>query len=534
MGRRCPVGDLVAYWARERPERLCCAIDERRFTFGEMDHRAAVLAAGTCALGVRKGDRVATLAPNRVEIVELFHGLARAGAIQVPLNAYLKGAFLRHQLAQSRAKVLITDEAGRRAVEPMLDELPDLETIIHLDAVAAPNRSGRRIDVPYDVLSLAGEVPPAVPIAAADTMSIVYTSGTTGLPKGCVLSHGYYCRSGQVNGDALQVTAEDVIFTALPLFHAGGRLITLMGPLYHGIPVQLETSFSASRYFARAAETGATIAIGVGAMGAALLATPPGSHDKDHALRTMMVAPMSPTAQRAFRERFGIEPWTDVYGQTECMPITATPVSSPRRDQAGCGISVPDLELALLDEDDSPVADGAVGEICLRPDTPFAMFDGYWDQPADTLDAFRQLWYHTGDYGRRLPSGALAFVDRKKDALRRRGENISSIELEAAIDGHPDIVESAILAVPSDLVEDDIRACIVTREGAILGPEPLFRYLKDNLPYYALPRYVEIVDDLPRNAVGRVMKHVLREQRLTERTWDFEQLGLVIERDERR
>jgi crotonobetaine/carnitine-CoA ligase len=277
-------------------------------------------------------------------------------------------------------------------------------------------------------------------------------------------------------------------------------------------------------------------------MGAALLAAEPGANDRDHGLRTMMVAPMSPTAQDAFRERFGIEPWTEVFGQTECIPVTITPLSSNARDAAGCGLAAPDLEIELLDleielldESEHPVQDGSTGEICLRPrHGRFAMFDGYWQDAAATLGALRGLWYHTGDYGRRLPSGALAFVDRKKDSLRRRGENVSSIELEAAINAHPDIVESAVHAVPSELAEDDIKACVVLRDGAEVDAERLFAYLKEHLPYYAVPRYVEVIEALPRNAVGRVMKHVLREREFTDATWDFEALGLVVARAERR
>jgi len=269
-------------------------------------------------------------------------------------------------------------------------------------------------------------------------------------------------------------------------------------------------------------------------MGAAILATDPSPADRDHAVRRIMCAPLTLEGQATFRDRFGVEPWVDIFGQTECMPTTLTPLSSDRRDPKGCGIAAPDLEVALLD-DDANILDGeATGEICLRPKAPYAMFDGYFEQPEATLASFRGLWYHTGDYGRRLESGAFAFVDRKKDSLRRRGENVSSLELEAAINRHPNVVECAVHPMPAELGEDDVKAVLVLVEGERVEPDELFAFFKQSLPYYAIPRYVDVIDALPRNAVGRVMKHKLREAGNTASTIDCEALGLTLSRDERR
>lgn len=524
---RAPIGDVLRDRARRRPERVCCAMDDHAFTFAEMDARSDQVAAGAAALGIERGDRVATLSPNRVELLELFYGLAKRGAVQVPLNAFLKGEFLRHQLAQSRASVLIMDASGRDALEPLRSELPDLQKVVMLDEAEGH-------EIPYTAFSSAGDTPPGVALTAADTMSIVYTSGTTGLPKGCVASHGYYCRSADVIGSALEITDDDVEFSGLPLFHSGGRLVGVAMPLLFGIPTYFQSHFSASRYFADAERCGATLVIAVGAMGAAVLATEPGPQDRNHKVERLMCAPLSIEAQNVFRERFGVEPWVDIFGQSECMPVTATPLSSPDRDPAGCGRPAPDLEVALLDDEGSTVEGEGTGEICVRPNAPYAMFDGYYERPEATLESFAGLWYHTGDYGRRLPSGALAFVDRKKDSLRRRGENISSIELEATINKHPKVVESAVHAMPSELGEDDVKACLVVAGGESVEPEELFGFFKQNLPYFAIPRYVDVLDALPRNGVGRVMKHKLREAGNSGATIDFEALGLTVGRHERR
>jgi crotonobetaine/carnitine-CoA ligase len=525
IGIRDSIGNILSARAAELPDRLAVSLDGHGYTFGQLDTRANTLAAGLARLGVRKGDRVATLAPNRIELLELYYGVARTGAAQVPLNAFLKGEFLRHQLAQSRASVLITDAAGLAAIAPLRAGLPDLTTIVTFDDLEG--------GVPYGELLVAGATPPDVSVTADDIMSIVYTSGTTGLPKGCIAPHGYYCRSADVIGTALEVDRDDVLFAGLPLFHSGARLVTVALPLLFGIPTHIQATFSASGYFPQAAEVGATLMVAVGAMAQAILATEPGPADRAHQVRRVMAAPVSAAGQQAFRDRFGVDPWVDIFGQSECFPVTATPLSATDlRDPAGCGRPAADLEVALLGDDGRVVSEGEVGEISVRPLEPYALFGGYFERPEETLEAFAGLWYHTGDYGKVLPSGAMAFVDRKKDALRRRGENISSLELEAGINGHPAVVESAVHSVPSDLGEDDVKACLVV--SSAVEPEDLFAYFKDHLPYFTIPRYVEVFDELPRNGVGRVLKHRLREAGITGSTWDFEALGLTVTKEDRR
>ncbi|ORB18600.1 hypothetical protein BST36_23590 [Mycolicibacterium moriokaense] len=516
---------LLRARAAAAADNVCCAMDDVSYTYAGMDYISERLAAGFADLGVRSGDRVATLAPNRPELLELFFGLAKTGAAQVPLNAYLKGEFLIHQLRQSRSSVLITDAAGRAAVAPLRSQLPDLRTTVMLDDPVAD-------EVAYASLRDHAGVPPVPALTPASTMSILYTSGTTGLPKGCVASHGYYLRSARLIGDALEIDSDDVLFAALPLFHSGAQLVTVTLPLLYGIPAYLRSAFSAQAFFPQAREVGATVMIAVGAMGRAILATEPSDADRDHRVRRIMCAPLSVDDQQTLRARFGVEPWVDIFGQTECMPTALAGLSSKDRDPNGCGIAAPDLEVALLDDEGRVLEGEATGEICLRPKAPYAMFDGYFEQPEATLQAFRGLWYHTGDFGRRLPSGAFAFADRLKDSLRRRGENVSSLELEAAIDRHPDVVESAVHAVPSPLGEDDIKACIVA--GSPIAPADLFEFFKTTLPYFSIPRYVEFVEALPRNGVGRVMKHRLRAAGITDATIDFEAMNLTVSRQERR
>jgi len=234
-----------------------------------------------------------------------------------------------------------------------------------------------------------------------------------------------------------------------------------------------------------------------------------------------------------FLERFGAVVLSQLYGQTECGAITYARLSE-ERPLGSIGRPAPYLDVRLHDDDDHDVPTGSVGEIVVRPRVPHALYLGYWDKPAATVEAWKNLWHHTGDYGRADENGFITFVDRKKDALRRRGENVSSQELERAIIAHPAIAEAAVIGVPSPMTEDDIKACVVLVEGASVAPEELFSFFKEALPYFAIPRYVEVVDELPKNATLRVMKHLLREKGVTEETWDLEAMGFGVGRDARR
>lgn len=526
------VGQLLREQARVSPTARFVTCGASELTFAQLDARTDEIATGFSAAGVKKGDRVAIVSSNRIEMVELFFALAKLGAVQVPLNVFLKGDFLAYQLADSQACTLVVDASAQASVEPLLASLPQLRLMVLLDEAR-----GRALPSGIDVRSYAQlavkAVPPAEAIQSSDLMSIVYTSGTTGQPKGCMLTHGYYTRVGRVMGEANEYTTGDVLLTALPLFHGAGRMMVLMAALAHGIPVVVEPEFLAREFLARAAEVGATLAYGVGAMGAALLGTPPSATDRAHRLRAMMLVPFPADRQAVFTERFGADVWAEVFGQTECVPVTWNRLSGPRQ-RASCGRSGSDLEVHLLDDDDRPVPAGEVGEICLRPRDPLSMFSGYWGKPEATVEAFRSLWHHTGDYGRADEHGFIYFVDRKKDAVRRRGENVSTQELEAAIGRHPAVAEVAAHAVPSEATDDDIKVCLVLAAGAEVSPEQLFGFFKDHLPYFAIPRYVELLPELPKNSLARVMKHELRKRPMTDAVWDFKAMGLTVSPSERR
>lgn len=322
----CALGDLLRRRALEAPDRPFCYVAGSGYTFAELDRRTDEIATGLAAHGVKRGDRVALVMPNRIEFLEAYFGVAKLGAINVPLNAFLKGDFLRHQLADSEASVLIADGPGCAAVEPLLAELPAMRLIAYLDP-ELPSITGVGNVLPFEAVAEPGGVPPAVDLTTDDTMSILYTSGTTGYPKGCVLPHGFYLRVGTLSIQALGLEADDTLFTALPMFHLSGGVWMIASALIRGIPAHFEPQFSARTFLTNAAKAHATVALGVGAMCHALMATPPGAADHAHGIRLMMVAPLNTTVQTQFKARFGIEPWVEVYGQTECMPLSFNPAA---------------------------------------------------------------------------------------------------------------------------------------------------------------------------------------------------------------
>jgi crotonobetaine/carnitine-CoA ligase len=527
MVAQTTVGGLLRERAAEHPDRLFLWCGDDRRSYGEVDAASDGIAGGLAELGIGSGDRIAVLSQNRVEFLELFFACAKLGAVIVPTNVFLKGDFLHYQLRDCEAETLVLDGPGAAAAAEVAPELPALKRVIALDDEAM---SGFET-IPYAQLSQVSAAPDAG-VVAGSLLSIMYTSGTTGMPKGCMLAHGWYVNGARAGTDMMGYGADDVLYTALPLFHAWAQGM-VMGALLHGLTAVVDPVFSASGVLQRLAETNATTFAGVGAMGMAMLATPESNDDRAHRLRAALMIPFPPEQQARLEQRFGARVLAQLYGQTECGAISYGRPGDPG-DPASVGRPGINVEVRVVDDDDREILAGEVGEIVVRPKAPHALYLGYWRKPEATVEAWRNLWHHTGDYGRIGEAGSLFFVDRKKDALRRRGENVSSIEVEQAICAHPKIAEAAVHAVPSPMTEDDIKACLVLAPGEQVSPEELFAFFRDRLPYFAIPRYVEIVDELPRNATMRVMKHVLRDKGVTEGTWDLEALGLTLRSDERR
>lgn len=524
------IASLLRAQAALHPDRPYIKCGGDWLTLRDLDGIADRVAGGLADLGVAKGDRVAVLLTNCQELIEVFYACAKLGAILVPVNCFLKGEFLCHQLADAEPRVLVSDDIGHRAA---MDADPD--STVQRRVLVGDGDLGESVTAkPYRELKAKDRETSALPqIEARDPLAILYTSGTTGKSKGCIIPNGYYFGNAKANRDAEWVLPGDRIVTAFPLFHLGGQHV-MVSALANEASVCINTTFSASTFIADAIAEGATSLFGVGPMAMALLAQPDtATSGPAHRFRMAMFTPLSESAQHAFRDRFGTPLVAGGYGQTECSPITSSDLHGVRK--AGTlGRPVDHLEVAIVDGADCPVAPGQVGEIVVRPKIPNMVFGGYWNNAEATVKASSNMWHHTGDYGTLDADGFLTYVDRKTDSLRRRGENLSSFELESAIMKHPAVAQVAITAVESPLGEDDIKATLVWRAGASATPAEMFEFFRDVLPYFAIPRYVEAREELPAGPLGRVMKHVLRAEGLGEGTWDLEEMGLRVEPDARR
>jgi carnitine-CoA ligase len=499
-------------------------------SFAEVDRRSDRVAAGLNEFGVSGGDRVALLAASRQEAVELFFGCAKIGAVFVPLNSHLKGAFLEHQLRDCQAGIVVVDDPGMRACLALERETA-VKLFVLLDE--GKNEEVGAETVSYQSLSSNQWTPAQAKISPRDLSVIVYTSGTTGLPKGCMLPDGYMTQLPLAQRQAGWLLPGDRIFTSFPLFHISG-LNVVLSALTNEASACIEPEFSATTFMERAREESATVLYGVGSMAMAIMAQPAGSRDSGHPCRLALWVPLHPDVQLEFEERFKTPVLSEAYGQTEVSPLALSAIDGPRRRASG-GKVVPYLELRIVDEQGYEVPIGRSGEIVVRPIHPdVEFFQGYWNHPGAMAESFRGLWYHTGDLGFLDEEGFVTFVDRKKDALRRRGENIASFELEMAIGRHPAIAMCAVTAVPSTLGEDDVKVTILCHPGMPPTVEELFGYFREHLPYFAIPRYVEIREWLPTTITGRVQKFQLRDEGVTEHTWDLESMGLTVPKEQRR
>jgi crotonobetaine/carnitine-CoA ligase len=522
------MGDTVSGAFQERlvhaPDEPFVRCGKRWLTFADLDERSDRLATGLAERGVGRGDHVTWILPNRIETVELLLALSKLGAVQVPLNYWLKGEFLEYQLADCGARFLIADGPGYEAARGLIKRT-DISVVVQVDKPTAST-------ILYGaLLSARGTFPDES--RPGDLLTIMYTSGTTAAAKGCLLSSGYYVAVGHAYGLCRWVLPGDRIYTGFPMYHTSGQMVAFMSALVNGASIAIAPDFHASTFMKDAADAEATALIGVGVMASMILAQPPRPEDGAHPFRMATWVPLPEAQQREFEERFATPVMSEGYGQTECVPITATEPDGPR-NRGSSGRPSPLLDVRIHDADGNEVSPGEGGEIVVRPRVPNAMYSGYWNKAAETLDAWSNLWHHTGDFGRMEADGVLTFLDRKKDIVRRRGENVSSLAVENVIRQHLAVADVAVCALPADLGDEEIKACLVLAAGATLTAPEFFDFVRDQVPYFAIPRYVDVRDSLPANALGRVMKHVLRAEGVPATAWDMEAEGLVVDRDRRR
>jgi crotonobetaine/carnitine-CoA ligase len=509
--------ELLAEQARAHADRpfLSFALGEADLSYGEVAAGADAVAAGLARLGVGRGDRVLLMLRNRAEFVLSWLGAARLGAVQVPVNVDYRGPFLEHLANTAAASVLVVEDALLDAVAASAGKLEHLRTAV----VVGQGASLPGIEtVPFAALLEPG-TPPAVAVAASDTGAIHFTSGTSGPSKGAVLPHALLHLLSERNRELLDLRAGDTYLTELPLFHINAQM-SVYSALLVGARVRIEQRFSASSWLERVRASGATHTSLLGVMLSFILKQPERPDDADNALRRAWSVPCPPDLAGAFRDRFGLEEVVTSYGSTEMGMVARRTLDAP---PGSVGKVDPDLyAIRVVDGDDEDVPVGEVGELLVRPLLPWTTTQGYFGMPERTLEAFRNLWFHTGDAARVDADGNLWFVDRIKDRIRRRGENIASVDVENVLLEHPAVADAAVVAVPSDEVggEDEIKAVVVAAPGAALDAGAVWAWCDESLPYFAVPRYVEILPELPKTPTAKVRKSELREAGITPGTSD--------------
>ena len=519
----CVLRNLIDRQAQERGDQVYAVFEDgATWTYAELKQRTVSVAVGLQKIGVRQGDHVAVWLPNSREALLTFYAINYLGAVFVPFNTAYRSTILEHVLRNSDAKVLIAHHG-------LLDRLEGIdpariETVVVMGDGAAPARFA---SLPFtDLSGNADDLAPLVrPIEPWDNQSIIYTSGTTGPSKGVLSSYLHlYTNAGPDSWPF--ITGEDRFLVNMPIFHIGGLGIPFV-MLARGGSMALMESFSTERFWDFVRKTECTAMFLLGVMATFLIKNPPSDQDRAHGVKTALMVPLTEAAG-PFHERFGIDVYT-IFNMTE---ISSPIVSGPNPTKTGtCGKMRPGVDVRLVDSFDCEVPVGSVGEMLVRTDRPWAMNSGYYKNPEATATAWRNGWFHTGDAFRRDEDGYYYFVDRVKDAIRRRGENISSFEVESEIVAHAAVREAAVIGVPSEYSEDEVMAVIAPVPGHVIDKADLIAFLETRLPYFMVPRYVRILDELPKTATAKVMKAELRTDGITIDTWDREAAGIKLKRE---
>ncbi|MES2529405.1 MAG: AMP-binding protein [Pseudomonadota bacterium] len=506
---------VLAEQAQRQPDATWVeTVDGERCTFAEAWRDAREVAGWFAQLGVKPGDHVAIMMASHLDFVRAWTGLGLLGATVVLLNTELHGAFLAHQLRNCGARIVVVDPSFVAAVEEASADLVSLDCLVVTRKADAP--AGRLPQIAWDDRRGAPAYDGPLP-AAQQIACVMYTSGTSGPAKGVLMPHAHCTLYGIGSIKALQLRPDDRYYITLPLFHANGLLMQLGATLLAGIPAIVRSRFSASAWLGDVRKHEATVTNLLGSTAAFVLAQPAGENDARHRLRAVCSAPNLPLHEASFRERFDVADVISGFGMTEVnIPVwgrlgQSCPGASGWTHEEWFDVIVADPET------DREVSRGDIGEILVRPKVPFGFMAGYLDMPDRTVEAWRNLWFHTGDAGTMDASGLLTFVDRIKDCIRRRGENISATEVEMLVGRIEGVAEVAAYAVPSAVpgCEDELMLAVVMAPDTGLRVEDLIAQADVLLPRFAKPGFVRMLDALPKTATGKLQRAVLRKEGVT-------------------
>jgi crotonobetaine/carnitine-CoA ligase len=528
--RRIVYHYLLEDHAKRHPDKPLLLMNDRGMSYGEVDRATSRIGRGFAAAGVVKGDRVLVMLPSSIEMILVWLGLCKIGALMVPVNEAYKAGMLQHQVNNSGAKLAVIWNGHLQVWRDIAAELNQLETIfVYSDGSPSRASSEREAKadtgcgqsrwtyLPFSALRHADDSPLPPAVEYYDPMAIFYTSGTTGPSKGVLYS--YAQAHATATPPAKLCAPDDIFYMTLPMFHVA--LSHMFGiVIIAGATMAVRGKFSVSNFWSDIRNFGATFSILLSTMPNFLMSQAPSPADRDHTLKKLIMIPLLRNLDE-FKARFGVNQITTLFNMTEVScPISADGWNLVNLQS--CGRPRPGIQARIVDENDEPLPPGKAGELVLRADNPWELNLGYWRNEKATAEAWRNQWLHTGDGFKYDADGNFYFVDRIKDCLRRRGENISSFEVEVEVDAHPAIRESAAVAVPSDLSEDELKVVASLKPGCAVEPAELLEFLKGRLPAYMVPRYIEIIaDELPKTPTGKVQKVLLRATG-TKGAWDRE------------
>jgi len=516
--------------ARQFPDHVVFQFRDDPITLEEFNSRINQAANGFLELGVKHGDKVAIMLPNNPEFLFVWFGLNKIGACEVPVNVALKGQGLAYQMVQSDCVALVADLQYLDRLEGIAGDLEAIRHIVYTDSAATgspvPSWPGFEHLI-YAEFSDRSQDSPGVAVHYSDLASILYTSGTTGVSKGVMFSHHYWYDIWAESVGYSRYTEDDVLYTGLPFFHGNAQGITVGPAILADAKAVIVDRFSASRLWDDCRRWECTEANYIGGIIPILLKQEEKENDADNPIRLMVGAAAPQDEWHAFQERFNTK-ILEVYGMTECYCCLVSPYDEPRA--GACGKTITGWDVRIVDDDDNECPPGNLGEFIARSNKMFVGTTGYYNKPEATLQLFENGWIHTGDLGRMDEDGYFFFVDRKKQAIRRRGENISSFEVESVISSHDAVLESAVVGVPADVGEEEVKAVVVLKEGHSATEEELIRWCEPRMAYFAIPRYIAIRDDMPKTPSERVEKFKLKKEGITDDCWDREAEGIVLER----
>jgi crotonobetaine/carnitine-CoA ligase len=520
---QCVLRHALDRAAEDHPDRLFAIFEDgQAWTYGDARRIARDTAAALRDLGVRRGDLVSVWLPNGPSAVRTWFGLNYLGAVFAPINTAYRGRLLEHVLRNTGARLLI-------AHADLVERLADVDRA-GIELMIVAGEGARAPDglpsLPFSVLDGDGAgLPQDAPIEPWDIWGVIYTSGTTGPSKGVLQTYLQIWTTGRCTYGYMD--QDDRMLINLPMFHVSGTS-SLYGVLSAGASLVLREGFSTQRFWPELRETGATTTAGlIGAMAEFLLKAEPRADDADNPLRWLCMTPITPSTV-AFAKRFDFG-WHSGFNMSEVSVPLVTAVKS--EIEKGCGRPRTGVEVRIVDPNDIEVPTGTVGELIVRTALPWAITPDYLNMPEATARAWRNGWFHTGDAFRRDADGEYYFVDRLKDTIRRRGENISSVEVEAEISAHPAVLAAAVVAAPSEHGEEEILACVTLKPGERLDPADLIGFLAPRMAHFMTPRYVRILDALPLTPTNKVQKAELRAPEILAGAWDREAAGLVLKKE---